>query len=102
MLLSGISKILVSFTRRGRCKHGRCGVDLPDLPLPVDADATRIAQVVANLLNNAAKYTPARGRIRLSVRREDLDAVVAVSDTGVGIAGDALAGAWSRCMAAPV
>ena len=69
-------------------------VDVPDLPLPVDADATRIAQVVANLLNNAAKYTPARGRIQLSVRRDGLEAVIAVSDTGVGIAADALAGVF--------
>jgi len=69
-------------------------VDVPDLPLLMDADATRIAQVVANLLNNAAKYTPARGHIRLSVRREGLDAVIAVSDTGVGIAADALAGVF--------
>ena len=69
-------------------------VDVPDLPLLVDADATRIAQVVANLLNNAAKYTPARGRIRLSVRRDGLEAVIAVSDTGVGIAADALAGVF--------
>jgi len=69
-------------------------VDVPDLPLLVDADATRIAQVVANLLNNAAKYTPARGHIGLSVRRDGSEAVVAVSDTGVGIAGDALAGVF--------
>ena len=69
-------------------------VDVPDLPLLMDADATRIAQVVANLLNNAAKYTPARGHIRLSVRREGLEAVIAVSDTGVGIAADALAGVF--------
>jgi len=69
-------------------------VDVPELPLPVDADTTRIAQVVANLLNNAAKYTPAHGRIRLSVRREGGEAVIAVSDTGVGIAGDALAGVF--------
>ena len=69
-------------------------VDVPDLPLPVDADATRIAQVVANLLNNAAKYTPARGRIQLSVRRDGLEAVIAVSDSGVGIAADALAGVF--------
>ena len=69
-------------------------VDAPDEPLLVDADATRIAQVVANLLNNAAKYTPARGHIRLSVRREGLDAAIAVSDTGVGIAGDALTGVF--------
>ena len=69
-------------------------VDVPDVPLLMDADTTRIAQVVANLLNNAAKYTPARGRIRLSVRRDENEAVVVVSDTGVGIAGDALAGVF--------
>ena len=69
-------------------------VDLPDQPLLVDADGTRIAQVVANLLNNAAKYTPTRGRIRLSVERDANEAVIVVSDTGVGIAGDALAGVF--------
>ena len=69
-------------------------VDLPEQPLMVDADTTRIAQVVANLLNNAAKYTPARGRIGLSLRRDGDDAVIAVSDTGVGIAGEALAGVF--------
>jgi len=69
-------------------------VDLPATPLTVDADTTRIAQVVANLLNNAAKYTPPRGSIRLSVRREDDQAVIAVSDTGVGIASEALAGVF--------
>ncbi|MGF6271882.1 PAS domain S-box-containing protein [Massilia sp. UYP11] len=69
-------------------------VDVPDVPLPVFADATRIAQVVANLLNNAAKYTPALGQLRLAVRRDGRDAVIAVSDTGVGIAADALAGVF--------
>jgi len=65
-------------------------VDLPDTSLALDADVTRIAQVVANLLNNAAKYTPPRGRIRLAVCRDGGEAVIAVSDTGVGIAKDAL------------
>ena len=65
-------------------------VEVPDDELFVDADATRIAQVVANLLNNAAKYTPPGGRIALSLRREGLEAVVAVSDTGVGIPEHAL------------
>ncbi|MEW7848603.1 ATP-binding protein [Massilia aurea] len=69
-------------------------IDVPDAALLVDADATRIAQVVANLLNNAAKYTPARGQITLSLRRDGGQAVIAVRDTGVGIAGDALAGVF--------
>ena len=65
-------------------------VELPEEPLPMDADPTRIAQVVSNLLNNAAKYTPQGGRIALKVRAEGGDAVLSVSDTGVGIAPDAL------------
>lgn len=66
-------------------------VDVPSQPMPMDADPTRIAQVVSNLLNNAAKYTPQGGRIALAVRIDDGEAVLSVSDTGVGIAPDALA-----------
>jgi PAS domain S-box-containing protein len=65
-------------------------LELAGEALMADADATRIAQVVANLLNNAAKYTPAGGRIRLSARREAGTAVIAVSDTGVGIPAESL------------
>ncbi|MGX4642524.1 hybrid sensor histidine kinase/response regulator [Massilia sp. SYSU DXS3249] len=65
-------------------------VDLPDAPLPLLADPTRLVQVLANLLNNAAKYTPAGGRIKVSAWREDGQAQVAVTDSGVGIAPDAI------------
>ena len=53
--------------------------------LMVDADPTRICQVVTNLLNNAARYTPDGGAIDLSVRREAGQAVICVRDNGVGI-----------------
>jgi PAS domain S-box-containing protein len=53
--------------------------------LIVDADPVRISQVFANLLNNAAKYTDKGGQIRLSAHRDGADAVVVVSDTGIGI-----------------
>jgi CheY-like chemotaxis protein/anti-sigma regulatory factor (Ser/Thr protein kinase) len=65
-------------------------VELPEEALELEADVTRLVQVLSNLLNNAAKYTPAGGRIRLRVWREDGQAQVAVSDTGVGIAPEAL------------
>ena len=58
--------------------------------LLLDADPTRIAQVLANLLNNAAKYTPAGGRIELSVRREGQSALVSVADNGIGLARESL------------
>lgn len=53
--------------------------------LEVDGDSVRLTQVFANLLNNAAKFTPPRGRIWLSVARESNEAVVRVRDDGVGI-----------------
>jgi CheY-like chemotaxis protein len=58
--------------------------------LEMVADPTRLAQVVSNLLNNAAKYTPSGGVIRLEARREGQDALISVSDSGVGIAPDGL------------
>ena len=60
-------------------------VDVPPEPLHVDGDRTRLAQVFGNLLNNAAKYTEAGGRIRVAVERQGGDVVVAVEDNGVGI-----------------
>jgi signal transduction histidine kinase/CheY-like chemotaxis protein len=53
--------------------------------LMVQADVTRLCQIVSNLLNNAAKYTPDGGRILVSAQREDGMAVVTVKDSGVGI-----------------
>jgi signal transduction histidine kinase len=58
---------------------------IPDEPMWLDADHTRLAQVVANLLNNAAKYTPHGGAISLSARSLEGVAEIRVSDTGVGI-----------------
>jgi CheY-like chemotaxis protein len=51
----------------------------------VDADETRIAQALGNLLHNALKFTPAGGRVDVSVRREPGTVVVGVRDTGIGI-----------------
>jgi len=51
----------------------------------VHADATRIEQIVANLVGNAVKFTPAGGTIRVSVKREGGDALLRVRDTGVGM-----------------
>ncbi|MCW5658984.1 MAG: response regulator [Burkholderiaceae bacterium] len=57
-----------------------------DDPLEADVDATRIVQVLVNLLNNAAKFTPPGGMISLTAVREDDTAVITVRDTGAGIA----------------
>jgi PAS domain S-box-containing protein len=60
-------------------------VEIPDVPLFVDADPTRLAQVVANLLHNAAKFTPDGGRITVTVAPEDSTVVLSVRDDGTGI-----------------
>jgi PAS domain S-box-containing protein len=54
-------------------------------PLHVFADATRLAQVVGNLLQNAAKFTPAGGSARIAVAEEGAGAAVRVTDTGIGL-----------------
>jgi len=60
-------------------------VQLPEAPLLVNADHARLAQVLANLLNNAAKFTPRGGTIWLSTTREADQAIFRVRDTGIGI-----------------
>jgi CheY-like chemotaxis protein len=60
-------------------------VSLASEPVLVDADAVRLAQVFANLLNNAAKYTDEKGHIQITLKREGGDAVISVRDNGVGI-----------------
>ncbi|HEX8614615.1 MAG TPA: ATP-binding protein [Telluria sp.] len=64
----------------------RVEVMLPPTPIRMRGDKTRLVQVFANLLNNAAKYTPPGGRIGIDARLEGEQVVVVVSDTGEGLA----------------
>jgi signal transduction histidine kinase/CheY-like chemotaxis protein len=65
-------------------------VTLPPAPIHFQADPLRLAQVFANLLTNAAKYTEEGGRILLTAERQGSDVVVAVKDSGIGIAAEML------------
>jgi signal transduction histidine kinase len=62
----------------------------PDEPPRVMGDAVRLAQVIGNLINNAAKYTPEGGRIEVSVAAVEGFATIAVRDSGIGIAAEQL------------
>ena len=63
----------------------RLDLRLPDAQLAIDADRTRIAQAIGNLLTNAAKYTPDGGDVRLAAWRDGRHAVIEVADNGVGV-----------------
>ncbi|HJT75642.1 MAG TPA: ATP-binding protein, partial [Gemmataceae bacterium] len=71
-------------------RRHRLTVALPAAPVLVQGDATRLAQVVANLLHNAAKYTGEGGHVRLAVERHGGEAVVRVRDDGMGIPAELL------------
>jgi PAS domain S-box-containing protein len=70
----------------------RFRVSVPDQPLWLDGDPVRLAQILSNLLNNAAKYTPEGGEIRLEAREENGWVRIAVCDSGIGIRPQALPG----------
>jgi signal transduction histidine kinase len=65
-------------------------------PVAVEGDRVRLQQVVVNLLDNAIKYTPENGSIRLAVRAVDGHALLEVTDTGMGISHEALPHVFER------
>lgn len=65
-------------------------VELPNEVVWVDGDATRLEQVMTNLLGNSVKFTAPGGRISIALQRVDEDAVLTVTDTGIGIAPELL------------
>ncbi|MCW8090789.1 PAS domain-containing hybrid sensor histidine kinase/response regulator [Alteromonas sp. ASW11-130] len=64
-------------------------IDKPSSSIYIDADGTRIVQIFSNLLTNAAKYTPAGGKINITVSHHSDTVIISIKDTGIGIpAGD--------------
>ena len=75
-------------------KRHELSLALAPEPLALDADPTRLLQVFANLINNAAKYTDADGHIAIVSAVENGEAVVTVRDDGIGMTPDLLARAF--------
>jgi signal transduction histidine kinase len=67
-----------------------------EAPVEVEVDRSRVRQAIANLLDNALKYTDTGGRVEIAALRDGADAVVRVVDTGMGIAAEDLPRIWDR------
>ncbi|MPZ43114.1 MAG: response regulator [Betaproteobacteria bacterium] len=91
LTLASVIEAAVEATRPAIDRAGhKLSVAIPQEPLYIDGDAVRLAQVFANLLNNAAKYTNRGGMIALTAARKDTHAEVTVADQGIGIAAEDL------------
>ncbi len=73
-----------------QCMGHNLTLTLPPQPIYLNADPTRLAQIIGNLLNNACKFTDKGGRIELIVEQEGEQAVIRVRDSGIGLAADQL------------
>ncbi len=90
---------IASATAEGlRPRFEAAGVDLvlEDSNATIDGDPSRVAQVVTNLLTNAVKFTPSGGKVSVGVHTADGEAVLEVTDTGVGIAPSELDKVFTR------
>jgi PAS domain S-box-containing protein len=65
-------------------------ISIPPQPLTLNADSVRLSQIIANLLNNSAKYTDPGGQIWLTAQPEGEEVVISIRDTGIGIPRDKL------------
>jgi CheY-like chemotaxis protein/two-component sensor histidine kinase len=91
--LEEVVRLAVETSRPAIAAAGHAlSVSMPAEPVELEADPTRVAQVLANLLNNAAKYTDPGGQIQLIAEREGSEVVLRVRDTGIGIPPEMLAG----------
>jgi PAS domain S-box-containing protein len=85
-----VARAIESVRPRIAAGQQELAIELPPHPVWLEADPTRLVQVLANLLSNAAKYTGSGGRITLAAGRDGEEVVVRVRDTGIGIARELL------------
>ena len=86
LLADAVDRAVESIRHQVVARGQSLEVSLPHEPIWLDADPTRLDQILTNLLTNAAKYTDPNGRIRLSATREGGNAEIRIVDNGVGIA----------------
>jgi signal transduction histidine kinase len=86
-IIEAIESRRIQISRRRQHVATELGV----LPVWIDADPVRLAQIVSNLIDNAAKYSPESAQILVVIRSEETEVDIEVHDTGIGIATDQLA-----------
>jgi signal transduction histidine kinase len=77
---------------RFELRRQRLSTNIPDAPIALDADPIRLTQLLSNLLDNAAKYTPDGGKVSIEVTLEEDHVCIAVRDSGIGIPKEQLEG----------
>ena len=85
-LAAEVGDAVIMAERRVEAEHLRLAYDAPEQPMPVWADPARLRQVFVNLLDNAVKYSPPGGTIRVEVLTDGANVFVSIADEGQGIA----------------
>jgi CheY-like chemotaxis protein len=89
-LASAVNDAVQATNALASCMDHEVAVRLPPQPILINADPTRLAQLIGNLLNNACKFTPRGGHIALTVEQVGGVVELRVRDTGIGLAADQL------------
>lgn len=95
-LVSFLKDMVETFAAEASAQDLQWKDDLPDTPIRITADADLLRQAIANLLNNALKYTPAGGTVELHLRATPHRALIQVKDTGIGIPAECLPHIFER------
>jgi PAS domain S-box-containing protein len=91
-----ISDVLESFERQAAARGVRLVAEVGGTLESLEGDAQRLAQALSNLVNNALKFTPAGGDVRIGTRRDGTDLEIVVDDTGCGIGPEHVASIFDR------
>lgn len=89
-LVAELSDAVLMFTERARQENIALNYDEPMDILPIMGDSNRLRQVFVNILDNALKYSDAGDSVTVTVQREENNAIIAIRDTGIGIASEDL------------
>lgn len=92
-LIAGVVEL---YTLLAEDKDIALSLDMPDGQVPIEGDENRLSQVLANLVDNAVKFTPRGGQVRIALESDASNIRIAVADTGIGIPAEEHALIWQR------